>query len=178
MKRSLQSTIQLIVAVTLPLCEGFTTSFSNQRLPNRISTSPLDASGDNWFSTLTAGESELLTSPEDKREFRKIMDPSDSGRVMNEIQLPVRNTQQHQQAPTKEEKEATRKLLEQEVVVGKRKMRASVRETGYDSMRNYIKTMCNHELLNKNEEVVLAREIQLLMRWEEKREELEGQLLR
>ena len=45
-------------------------------------------------------------------------------------------------------------------------------------MRNYIKTMCNHELLNKNEEVVLAREIQLLIKWEEEREKLEEQLLR
>ena len=59
-----------------------------------------------------------------------------------------------------------------------RKVRASVKETGYDSMRSYIKTMCNHELLNKNEEVVLAREIQLLIRWEAEREILEEALLR
>ena len=59
-----------------------------------------------------------------------------------------------------------------------RKVRASVRETGYDSMRTYIKTMCNHELLNKNEEVILAREIQILIKWEETREGLEEQLMR
>jgi len=59
-----------------------------------------------------------------------------------------------------------------------RKVRASVRETGYDSMRTYIKTMCNHELLNKNEEIVLAREIQILIKWEESREELEELLMR
>ena len=58
------------------------------------------------------------------------------------------------------------------------KLRAQVRETGYDSMRSYIKTMCNHELLNKNEEVVLAREIQILMKWEAVREQLETDLLR
>jgi hypothetical protein len=63
-------------------------------------------------------------------------------------------------------------------VTPRRKIRASVKETGYDSMRSYIKTMCNHELLNKNEEVILAREIQILIQWEEAREELESKLLR
>jgi RNA polymerase sigma factor (sigma-70 family) len=58
------------------------------------------------------------------------------------------------------------------------KVRASVKETGYDSMRNYIKTMCNHELLNKNEEIILAREIQTLIQWEAVREELEKNILR
>jgi hypothetical protein len=61
---------------------------------------------------------------------------------------------------------------------GKRKIRANVRETGSDSLRGYIKTMCDHELLNKNEEIILAREIQILLQWEQKREELELQLLR
>lgn len=58
------------------------------------------------------------------------------------------------------------------------RIRADVRETGYDSMRTYIKTMCNHELLNKNEEIILAREIQILVQWEGVREELESELLR
>jgi RNA polymerase sigma factor (sigma-70 family) len=58
------------------------------------------------------------------------------------------------------------------------KIHANVKETGYDSMRNYIKTMCNHELLNKNEEIILAREIQTLIQWEGVREELESSLLR
>lgn len=60
----------------------------------------------------------------------------------------------------------------------KRKIKASVRETGTDSMKDYMKSMCNHELLNKNEEIILAREIQILLKWEEKRDELENQLLR
>jgi RNA polymerase sigma factor (sigma-70 family) len=59
-----------------------------------------------------------------------------------------------------------------------KKIRAQVRETGYDSIRSYIKTMCNHELLNKNEEVILAREIQILIQWETVREQLEADLLR
>merc|ERR1719310_1822410 len=38
--------------------------------------------------------------------------------------------------------------------------------------------MCNHELLNKNEEIILAREIQILLKWEKEREKLEEELLR
>lgn len=60
----------------------------------------------------------------------------------------------------------------------KRKIKASVRETGTDSMKYYIKSMCNHDLLNKNEEIILAREIQILLKWEAEREKLEEELLR
>jgi hypothetical protein len=70
----------------------------------------------------------------------------------------------------------TNKALESEFP--KRRITASVRETGTDSMKNYIKSMCNHELLNKNEEIILAREIQILLKWEAEREALEEKLLR
>ena len=60
----------------------------------------------------------------------------------------------------------------------KRRVRASVRETGNDSMKYYLKTMGNHELLKKNEEIILAREIQILIKWEQQREELEAKLMR
>lgn len=59
-----------------------------------------------------------------------------------------------------------------------RLIRANVRETGFDSMKYYMKTMGNHDLLQKNEEIILAREIQILIKWEELREELESELLR
>ena len=59
-----------------------------------------------------------------------------------------------------------------------RRIRANVRETGFDSMKYYMKTMGNHDLLQKNEEIILAREIQILIKWEELREELESELLR
>jgi len=62
--------------------------------------------------------------------------------------------------------------------VAGRRIRANVRETGFDSMKYYMKTMGNHDLLQKNEEIVLAREIQILMKWEEIRDELESELLR
>lgn len=60
----------------------------------------------------------------------------------------------------------------------KRRIRANVKETGLDSMKYYMKTMGNHELLKKNEEIILAREIQILIKWEEIREELEAKLMR
>eukprot|EP00526_Cylindrotheca_closterium_P009371 CAMPEP_0113638490 /NCGR_PEP_ID=MMETSP0017_2-20120614/20164_1 /TAXON_ID=2856 /ORGANISM="Cylindrotheca closterium" /LENGTH=435 /DNA_ID=CAMNT_0000549601 /DNA_START=68 /DNA_END=1378 /DNA_ORIENTATION=- /assembly_acc=CAM_ASM_000147 len=60
----------------------------------------------------------------------------------------------------------------------KRKTKASIKETGMESTKQYLKTMCNHELLNKNEEIILAREIRILVELEEKRDELENQLLR
>lgn len=77
----------------------------------------------------------------------------------------------------------TEKLMaEQKVSAGgsgkQRKITARVSENGNDSLKNYLKTMCNHELLNKNEEIILAREIQILIKWEEYREQLETQLLR
>ena len=36
---------------------------------------------------------------------------------------------------------------------------ASVQETGHDLRKNYLKSMGNHELLRKNEEIILARQI-------------------
>jgi len=45
-------------------------------------------------------------------------------------------------------------------------------------MKYYMKTMGNHDLLQKNEEVVLAREIQILMKYEGVRDELESELMR
>lgn len=62
--------------------------------------------------------------------------------------------------------------------VAGRRIRANVRETGFDSIKYYMKTMGNHDLLQKNEEIVLAREIQILMKWEGVRDELESELMR
>ena len=57
-------------------------------------------------------------------------------------------------------------------------MTATIRETGQDSMKHYLKSMGNHDLLNKNEEIILAREIQILIGWEETRVDLEARLSR
>eukprot|EP00560_Eucampia_antarctica_P004910 CAMPEP_0197834244 /NCGR_PEP_ID=MMETSP1437-20131217/21769_1 /TAXON_ID=49252 ORGANISM="Eucampia antarctica, Strain CCMP1452" /NCGR_SAMPLE_ID=MMETSP1437 /ASSEMBLY_ACC=CAM_ASM_001096 /LENGTH=432 /DNA_ID=CAMNT_0043438793 /DNA_START=250 /DNA_END=1548 /DNA_ORIENTATION=+ len=71
-----------------------------------------------------------------------------------------------------------RKSKSYEAKQPQRRLRASVRETGNDSMKYYLKTMGNHELLKKNEEIILAREIQILIKWETQREELESSLMR
>jgi len=60
----------------------------------------------------------------------------------------------------------------------KKRIRANVKETGFDSMKYYMKSMANHELLSKNEEIILGREIQILIGWEKTREELEAKLVR
>lgn len=60
----------------------------------------------------------------------------------------------------------------------KKKVTATIRETGQDSMKHYLKSMGNHDLLNKNEEIILAREIQILIGWEQTRVDLEAKLAR
>lgn len=81
-------------------------------------------------------------------------------------------------AVTQERAVRTLKEDSKDVNMRTRRVRASVRETGNDSIKYYMKTMANHELLRKNEEIILAREIQILIKWEDKREELEAQLMR
>ncbi|CAB9506604.1 sigma factor RpoD [Seminavis robusta] len=151
-----------------------------QLSPPRASTA-LAASGDvQWFSSLSIDnnkpshdEPDLWTNPgDDVKNFRRVMDPTN--KVMNEIQLS--DTLLSAAMKSKKQKEPSHAL--QQEVSSRRKVRATVSETGTDSMRHYIKMMCNHELLNKNEEVVLAREIQLLIAYEEEREMLEEQLMR
>jgi hypothetical protein len=80
-------------------------------------------------------------------------------------------------SPVNSKESSTAADKDQTEVQGRR-IRANVRETGFDSMKYYMKTMGNHELLQKNEEIILAREIQILIKWEEIREGLEGELLR
>jgi len=57
------------------------------------------------------------------------------------------------------------------------KVRASVKETGNDTIRSYVKSMGAHELLPKESEELLGRHIQLLVKWEGVRQELEESLL-
>ncbi|GMH83047.1 hypothetical protein TL16_g09467, partial [Triparma laevis f. inornata] len=46
------------------------------------------------------------------------------------------------------------------------------------SIRSYLKSMGSHSLLHSSEEIVLARQIQILLKWEETRNELETELQR
>merc|ERR1719491_2293469 len=91
--------------------------------------------------------------------------------INNPVYKPTCSTNLRMKKPSQN----TRDDVETPSVVGRR-IKASVRETGLDSMSYYLKSMGNHELLQKNEEIILAREIQLLIGWEGKREELESEL--
>eukprot|EP00956_Cyclotella_meneghiniana_P027628 scaffold62387_cov24-Cyclotella_meneghiniana.AAC.2 len=57
-------------------------------------------------------------------------------------------------------------------------VRATVKETGSDSMNTYIKSLGQHELLNKADEVLLARQVRILMELESTRKGLEEEQLR
>lgn len=60
----------------------------------------------------------------------------------------------------------------------KGKITANVLETGQDTIRQYVKSMGQHQVLSKEDEAVLGKQIQTLSKWEEKRQHLEEKLLR
>jgi len=60
----------------------------------------------------------------------------------------------------------------------KGKLTANVMETGRDTMKQYVKSMANHQVLTPEDEAVLGRHIQVLVKWEDKRQQLEHTLLR
>lgn len=60
----------------------------------------------------------------------------------------------------------------------KGRVKASVMETGRDTIKEYMKSLGNHQVLSPEDEKVLARQIQVLAKWEEKRQELEFDLVR
>ena len=64
------------------------------------------------------------------------------------------------------------------VVSKKKRVTAQVQETGRDTIQSYTKSFTNHELLSRESEAALGREIQILARWEERRQDLEVQLMR
>ena len=154
----------LIVALTcVPVSQGFTTltpsrsvkSTSSQLFADVVETSSV------WATDLSPAESLSGGS----------FSPSEEDLMVAEAAFSKKSSK------SKSEFINSKSGIESEFPQ-KRKIRASVRETGTDSMKHYIKTMCNHELLNKNEEIILAREIQILLKWEDQREQLESQLLR
>jgi len=59
-----------------------------------------------------------------------------------------------------------------------KKAKVKVTESGDASIRSYLKSMGSHSLLHSSEEIVLARQIQILLKWEETRNELETELQR
>lgn len=169
--------VQKIEAFT-PLPSSRQSSNHGRRLPESRSTvfdteqaSPWTTQ--EWTATdlsasLKTLENQFLSTPPKENNFL----PSEDDFQIAEQVLSAPN-------PNRKNASSGSKLesLEEEFS-SKKKLTASVTETGTDSMKNYMKTMCNHELLNKNEEIILAREIQTLLKWEAQREDLELELLR
>jgi hypothetical protein len=120
---------------------------------NPIQYDDLDFSNNEFYGDMTEG------------------DPRDSSSEVTVTKNQIENSR----GPTPQTSAGGQNNVEE--TVGRR-IRANVRETGFDSMKYYMKTMGNHDLLQKNEEIILAREIQILIKWEELREELESELLR
>lgn len=72
----------------------------------------------------------------------------------------------------------TKIALEKKISATTSTLKASVRETGNDTMRSYLKSMGTHELLRAEDEIVLGRQIQTLVKWEEVKTQLEETLCR
>lgn len=60
----------------------------------------------------------------------------------------------------------------------KGKVKANVMETGKDSIKEYMKSLSEHQVLSAHDEKVLGKQVQILTKWEEKRQELEVSLSR
>jgi len=156
--------------------------FSNvQHQPSPQPASP-SRSSSNEVETLFASFASALQAQQQQQQQQQQQlpqqsqqPPAPSTRKQLEEELAVTSSAFAASPPTEN---VQQRLTTEAHGTGTPKIRAQVRETGYDSMRNYIKTMCNHELLNKNEEIILAREIQILIQWEAVRENLESDLLR
>ena len=60
----------------------------------------------------------------------------------------------------------------------KGKVTANVMETGQDTIKQYVKSLANHQVLSAEDETILGKQIQILVQWEQSRIELEHDLLR
>lgn len=58
------------------------------------------------------------------------------------------------------------------------RVRATVTETGSDSIGSYVKSLGQHELLYKEDEILLGQQVRLLSVLEDRRYELEEEFLR
>jgi hypothetical protein len=58
------------------------------------------------------------------------------------------------------------------------KITANVFESGQDTIKQYVKSMGQHQVLSPEDEALLGRQIQVLNGWEQRRQELEETLVR
>jgi RNA polymerase primary sigma factor len=164
------SLLVLCSALLFSGSDAFSISPAQLHSPSQLASTP------SWYSSLST----------DSDPWNTVQDAN--GDTSDQVRIPAADvsTRSKQRALLSSAVETEvvpppsmqQKLLQEITTPSGKKIRAQVRETGYDSIRTYIKTMCNHELLNKNEEIILAREIQILIQWEQVREQLEADLLR
>jgi len=179
--RSTTTASTAFFVVTLPLYVAFSTPYHNNL--HRLAVSPLHITvieNDVSQSIPVLGQS---PSTHDMIENLLSMDPDvestsslpvvskseETARIMASATLP---------SAAKKAAAVDKANYDYENDVSKKRIRANVKETGLDSMKYYMKSMANHELLSKNEEIILGREIQILIKWEQTREDLESKLAR
>jgi RNA polymerase sigma factor (sigma-70 family) len=159
-------------------------SFPMIAMMEQVETLPVDAGLDfmnaNFDHTMVDSGDENTREGQDLREEEMYDERGEDrrgrgGRDRSPTYSNNPSTQQQQQQSSSSQ--SSNDSNDPSSVAGRR-IRANVRETGFDSIKYYMKTMGNHDLLQKNEEVVLAREIQTLMKWEGVRYELESELCR
>jgi RNA polymerase sigma factor (sigma-70 family) len=141
-------------------------SYTTVSSPNSDWTENMSADQDDDASIIAAWNEEIMTGASTKSSASPSVSSSKDDDMDDDSAFDEED--ERRKSPPSPEDDGSRRP----------KLRVSVKETGYDSMKGYIKTMCNHELLNKNEEIILAREIQILMEWEGVRVGLEAELLR
>lgn len=173
-----KTSVVLLIA-SLPLyaayCSPYNTNF------RRIATSPLHS-----FGLGTTVEDDLskpipvINDPSSSHDMIENLLTMDSDSALNPSLDPftLGNSNRNVKSPSATQKAAAAEKSELEYETKRKRIRANVKETGFDSMKYYMKSMANHELLSKNEEIILGREIQILIGWEKVREELEDKLAR
>ncbi len=93
--------------------------------------------------------------------------------------LHLQSTTEHRTGKASAETAALESgLLSEVTLTTDSKKTVKITQRGDVSIKNYLKSMANHQLLRPNEEIVLARQIRLLLKWEEIREDLETDLQR
>mmetsp|Transcript_669 Transcript_669/g.1221 ORF Transcript_669/g.1221 Transcript_669/m.1221 type:complete len:521 (+) Transcript_669:98-1660(+) len=152
-------------------------SSSHSRRGHRLSVSAMTEQADATTASATVDNDPALGTNDDGGIDMDAMVMLDDDLPTGRRDPPALRMSQTFQKQKQKQKYEQEFATDPATVAGRR-IRANVRETGFDSMKYYMKSMGNHDLLQKNEEIVLAREIQILMRWEEVRDELETELLR
>jgi RNA polymerase sigma factor (sigma-70 family) len=127
------------------------------------------------------GEEDVTTPDDSEAAANQIADKASFSKMSDEAKIKATEAVSHSKTTTASSSSSSTMMIPTaatSTVTGqKRKVRASVQETGSDTMSEYAKTMGNHEFLCREDEIVLGRQIQILVKWEAERMQLEETLL-